>query len=70
MHHGMTFNFGCAKQCSPAIFETCFSYDKDIGIAATDYYMSVIWASLMLFCELLMHNLFYCRCFYLLGTFL
>ena len=39
MHHGVTFNFGIAKVCSPAIFETCFSYDKDIWIAATDYYM-------------------------------
>ena len=36
MHHGMTFNFGSAKVCSPARFETCFSYDKDIKIAATD----------------------------------
>ena len=25
--------------CSLAIFETYFSYDKDIWIAATDYYM-------------------------------
>ena len=25
--HGMTFNFGSAKVCSPAIFETCFFYD-------------------------------------------
>ena len=25
--------------CLPAIFETCFSYDKDIWITATDYYM-------------------------------
>ena len=39
MHHGVTFNFGFAKVCSPAIFETRFSYDKDIWIAATDYYM-------------------------------
>ena len=23
MHHGVTFNFGPAKVCSPAIFETC-----------------------------------------------
>ena len=37
--HGVTFNFGSAKVCSPAIFETSFSYDKDIWIAATDYYM-------------------------------
>ena len=35
-HYGVTFNF---KVCSPAIFETYFSYDKDIchWIAATDY---------------------------------
>ena len=39
MHHGVTFNFAPAKVCSPAIFETCSSYDKDIWIAATDYYM-------------------------------
>ena len=39
MHHGVTFNFGSAKVCSPAIFETSFSYDKDIWIAVTDYYM-------------------------------
>ena len=39
MHQGVTFNFGSAKVCSPAIFETSFSYDKDTGIAATDYCM-------------------------------
>ena len=39
MHHGVTFNFGSAKVCSLAIFETSFSYDKDICIAATDYCM-------------------------------
>ena len=39
MHHGVTFNFGSAKVYSPAIFETSFSYDKDIWIAAIDYYM-------------------------------
>ena len=39
MHHGLTFTFGFAKVCSPAIFVTCFSYDKDIWIAATDYYV-------------------------------
>ena len=39
MHHGVVFNFGSAKVCSPAIFETCFSFDKDIWIAATDYCM-------------------------------
>ena len=37
MHHCVTF--GSAKVRSPAIFETSFSYDKDIWIAATDYYM-------------------------------
>ena len=36
MHHGVTFNF---LVYSPAIFETSFSYDKDIWIAATDYYL-------------------------------
>ena len=40
MHHSVNFNFGSAKACSPAIFEPCFSYDKDIWIAATDYYMN------------------------------
>ena len=35
-HHGMTFNLNSAKVCSPAIFETCFSLDKDTWIAATD----------------------------------
>ena len=39
VHHGVTFNFGSAKVCSPAIFETWFSYNKDIWIAATYYYM-------------------------------
>ena len=39
MHYGVTFNFGPANVCSPAIFETSFSYDKDIWIAGTDYYM-------------------------------
>ena len=39
MHHGVTFNFGSAKVCLPTTFETCFSYDKDIWIAATDHCM-------------------------------
>ena len=38
----MTFNFGFAKVCSPAIFETCFSYDKDIWISATDYFFVLL----------------------------
>ena len=39
MHDDVTFNFGSAKVYSPAIYETSFFYDKDICIAATDYYM-------------------------------
>ena len=39
MHHGVTVHFGSAKECSPDIFETPFSYDKDIWIAPTDYYV-------------------------------
>ena len=39
VHHSVTFNFGSAKVCSPAMFETSFSDDKDVWIAATDYYM-------------------------------
>ena len=34
--HGETLNFGSAKVCSPAIFETYFSYHKDMWIAAAD----------------------------------
>ena len=35
MHHQL-----CPDQvCSPAMFGTCFSYDKDTWIAATDNYM-------------------------------
>ena len=30
---------GSSKVCSPAIFETCFSCDKEKWIAATDYYI-------------------------------
>ena len=40
MHHGVTFNVGSANACSPAIFETCFSYNKHIWTGATDYYMN------------------------------
>ena len=39
MHHGVTFHFVSDKVCSPAIFDTCFSDDKDIWIAVTDYYL-------------------------------
>ena len=41
MHHGVTINFGLAKVCLPAICEPCFSYDKGVWIAATDYYVYV-----------------------------
>ena len=39
MHHGVTFNFGSAKECSPAIFETSFFCDKDAWIVTTDYFL-------------------------------
>ena len=39
MHHGVTFNFVSVKVCSPAIFQTSYFYDKNLWIAATDYYM-------------------------------
>ena len=41
MHHGVTFNFDSAKECSLAIFETSSSRTKDIWIAATDYYICI-----------------------------
>ena len=37
LNYGVTFNLGFATICSPAIFETHFSYHKNIWIAATDY---------------------------------
>ena len=37
VHHGVTF-FLCQSVCT-YLFETSFSYDKDIWIAATDCYM-------------------------------
>ena len=33
LSHGVIFNLGSAKVCSPAIFETYFTHDKDIWIA-------------------------------------
>ena len=39
LNDGVTFFLGSAKVCSPAIFETHFSYHKDIGIAVTYYYI-------------------------------
>ena len=35
LKHGVTLNLGSAKVCSPAIFETYFSYQKDIWMAVT-----------------------------------
>ena len=37
LNHGMMFNHGFAKVCSHTIFETHFSYHKDI----CDYYMGL-----------------------------
>ena len=53
MHHGVTFNFGSDKVCSHAIFETCYSYDKDIWIAETDYYMYFYITVLFQFTDIL-----------------
>ena len=39
MHHGVTFNLGSARVCSSPMFKTRFSYDKDIWIATTEYYV-------------------------------
>ena len=35
LSHGVTFNLVSAKLCSPTIFETYFSYNKDVRIAVT-----------------------------------
>ena len=54
MHHCVTFNFGPAKVCSPAIFETSFSYDKDIWTVGTYYYMHfyiVVLALILMLCS-------------------
>ena len=42
MHRSVTFNFGSANVCSPTISLTSFSYDKDIWIVETDYYMELL----------------------------
>ena len=39
LNHGMTLNLGFVKMCSPAMYETYFSDDKDIWIAVTYYYI-------------------------------
>ena len=53
MYHGVTFNFDSAKVCSPAIFETSFSYDRDILTAATDCYMHFYMMMLFLLTTIL-----------------
>ena len=35
LSHSMTFTLGSATVCSPAIFDTYFSYHKDIWIAVS-----------------------------------
>ena len=49
VHHGVKFSLGSAKVCSPAIFETCFSYDKDIWFAATDYHIIMYFYIIVIF---------------------
>ena len=39
LNHGMNFNLGSAKVCSPPIIKIYFSYDKYTWIAVTHYYM-------------------------------
>ena len=39
LNSDVTFNLGFANVYSTAIIETYFTYDKDIWIAATDYYL-------------------------------
>ena len=57
LNHGVTFNLGSARVCSPAIFETDFSCNKDISIAVTDYYVYLI--VLFLFAVTLQLIIFY-----------
>ena len=41
MHHRLIVRSVCSaiEVCSHAVFETSFSYDKDIWIVAADYYI-------------------------------
>ena len=67
MHHGVTFNFGSTKVYSPAIVETCLSYNKDIWIAATFITIYVIlhncvisidsYSAINKFCSLIIFNI-------------
>ena len=43
LNQGVTFNLGSAKVCSSTIFETYFSYRKDIWIA-----VNIIWIFIQL----------------------
>ena len=56
--------FCSARMCSPAIFETFFSYDKAIWIAATDYYM--LFYIIVLFLSYSPINKFYSFIFFCL----
>ena len=38
-HHGVTFDLGSATIFYTAIFGTYFSYNQDIWIASTDYFL-------------------------------
>ena len=71
MHHCVTFNFDSAKLCSPAIFETHFSYDKDIWITATDYYMYfyiIVLFPLTVILQLINFILFFLVCWLVLSS--
>ena len=54
----MTFNFDPVKVCSPAIFETCLSYDKDIWIVTIDYYVYLYTIVLFLLATILQYIFF------------
>ena len=53
MHrHGVTFSFGSAKVCSATIFDTCFSYDKDIWINYCMYFYIIVLIPLIAILQL------------------
>ena len=39
LNNGLIFNLGSTKVCSPHKIQTYLSFDKNIWIAVTDYYM-------------------------------
>ena len=51
---GVIFNLGSAQVYSPAIMDTCFSYEKDIRIVVTDYFMYIYLIVLFLIVALLL----------------